>query len=210
MGLYFNRIPKFIRSAIPGILWDQRSNKNIIYLTFDDGPHPDVTPEVLDILENYQAQATFFCLGQQLEKYPDLAMQMIKRGHKIGNHTYSHLNGWRTPVSQYLEDVELCQSIMNKLGLPDYFLFRPPYGKISLQQFLKLRSKYYIVLWSYMTGDFDPNLTVKLLKDRVMKCVNGGDIVVFHDGENTINSLPNHLPEILNHFSQQGFEFSVL
>jgi len=135
------------------MLWDIKSFQKTIYLTFDDGPIPDVTPKVLEILNEYNAKATFFCVGQNVEKNPDIFQMILNSKHNVGNHSYSHLKGWSTQTKQYIDDVEKCSKIVNSK------LFRPPYGKIKLSQIKNLKSNYTIIMWDLLCGDFDKKVS---------------------------------------------------
>jgi len=186
------------------VIWEQAGNRKAIYLTFDDGPEPSVTPWVLEILEQYQAKATFFCLGKNAEKHPAIIENIIGSGHTIGNHTYCHLKGWKTATALYLDDVEKCNLI---LKTP---LFRPPYGKIKPTQLRRLKRKYQIIMWSLISRDFDPKLEKEKCLEVVLKNTKCGSIIVFHDSLKAQEKLRYVLPLVLKEFSKKGFVFLPL
>ena len=158
--LYPFRMPVFFQRLYPEYLWHKPRNDKTIYLTFDDGPTPKVTHWVLDLLQQYQAKATFFCLGKNIASYPDLLDRIIQNRHRIGNHSFSHLIGWKSDRYHYVSDIEKAQKLLtDKLPIPASKLFRPPYGKIKKSQAKMLRAKgYRIVMWDILSGDFDPQL----------------------------------------------------
>ncbi|NNE25499.1 MAG: polysaccharide deacetylase family protein [Saprospiraceae bacterium] len=173
------------------VIWNIPSD-NTLFLTFDDGPHPDSTPLLLSMLQKAQAKASFFLLGSNAEKYPDLVEQIINAGHTVACHGYKHLNGWKTPKKAYVENVMRCQSILKST------LFRPPFGRLKLSQFRALTQKFKLIMWSHMPGDFDKNLNTKQLIKRVMRIPSNGSIVVLHDSPQTITSCQIALEAMLN------------
>ena len=193
----------------------------VIYLTFDDGPIPKITPWVLSLLKKYKAKATFFCVGANIEKHPEILQQIISEGHSVGNHTYNHLNGWETTTKEYLESVEKfeksLQSAAYSLKLNNTHiqktvdskpLFRPPYGKIKPSQFSRLRSQYSIIMWDVLSGDFDQTISKEKCLKNVVTKTREGSIVVFHDSLKAEKNLVFVLPKFLEHFSKEGYEFS--
>jgi len=194
--------PFFLRWLSPGYLvCDLPATEKVIYLTFDDGPIPDVTPEVLSILSKYEAKATFFVVGDNVRKYPEIFEQVKGAGHAVGNHTFHHLNGWKTSPGAYAEDVSRCR---------DYFetkLFRPPYGRITPSQYFLLRSDYRIILWSVLTSDYDRRVTPEQCLQNSIEHTKQGSVVVFHDHLKSIASVRYALPRMLEHFSKQGYRF---
>ena len=211
MGLYFHKTPLWLQKVYTGLTWSIDSSDKTIYLTFDDGPIPEVTSFVLNQLRQYQAKATFFCVGHNIEKFPLAFNEIIEEGHSIGNHTYNHLIGWHTPTVQYLESIERCQNEIEKYtGIQNRKLFRPPHGRISKKQMAFLKGNYEIVMWTYLTGDFDIALKKeKCLKSAIMK-TEVNDIVVFHDSLKACKHLKYVLPEFLKHFSKLGFQFKAI
>jgi peptidoglycan-N-acetylglucosamine deacetylase len=186
------------------LVWTLPTDQKKIFLTFDDGPVPQATPIVLDILKSYGVNATFFCVGENVINYPDVFHQTITDGHAIGNHTFNHLNGWKTSTAKYIENIDLC----NKYTKSE--LFRPPYGKITPRQIIQLRRKYALILWSVLSGDFDINTSEHKCLNNVLTYTQSGSIVVFHDSIKTIDKLSFVLPRFLAHFIERGYEFSIL
>jgi len=195
--------PAFIHRLFPELLWNVAVTDNIIYLTFDDGPHPVITPKVLNILEQYDAKACFFCVGNNVQRYPKIFHQVKEAGHLIGNHSYHHINGWRTPDDLYFEDVDKC----NKLVRSHYF--RPPYGKIRPSQMRYLKKHYQLVMWSVVTYDFDRETTGEECFQRSVNKTTRGSIVVFHDSEKAEKNMLYALPRFLEYFSEKGFRFET-
>ncbi len=176
-----------------------------LYFTFDDGPHPEVTPRVLDILEKYHTKATFFVLGKNVEKYPDIFQKIKHQGHSTGNHTYSHLNGWKTPDEEYYHDIELCNQLV---PTP---IFRPPYGRLKLRQAHYLSTQYQIILWTLLSLDFIENLNPEdVLKKLMNESFRGGEIIVFHDSVKASPRLLYALPRFVEFILEKGFTFEPL
>ena len=171
----FFKTPTFLKYLYPGLLWDKRPAANdhqppAVYLTFDDGPVPEVTPFVWDTLAQFDARATFFCVGENVARYSQLYQETLHRQHAVGNHTYHHLNGWRTDDATYQQDVAQCAQVLRthhpSATLPSS-LFRPPYGKIKRRQIRALKPDYTLVMWDILSGDFDPTLEAEYLPTTV-------------------------------------------
>jgi peptidoglycan/xylan/chitin deacetylase (PgdA/CDA1 family) len=177
---------------------------NVLYLTFDDGPTPGVTSEVLDILQGYGAKATFFVCGEKVMNHPDLFHRIRNEGHATGNHTYSHLNGWKTAANRYITDVERAH------GTVQSNLFRPPYGKLTLRQYRYLRKHYRIVIWDVMCGDYDPAVSPQSCCDRIRRYAVPGSVVVFHDSEKATGKSPYALEQTLKYFGEKGYRFEKI
>jgi len=219
MNLYFIKTPKPITSFYKKYIWHVQTNKKEIYLTFDDGPTPKVTEFVLDTLKQFEAKATFFCIGKNIKNNSKLFNRIIEENHTIGNHTNNHLNGWKTKTDDYLENVEKCNGIINNEGLIannqsqiiNSKLFRPPYGKIKKSQANKLIDKgYKIIMWSVLSGDFDKTISKEKCLENVLKKSKKGSIVVFHDSEKVYEKLEYILPKALKYFSEKGYRFNCL
>lgn len=187
----------FITCSVP-------TKEKIIYLTFDDGPIPEVTPDVLNILKVKKIKATFFSVGDNVKKHPDVFACLIAEGHAIGNHTFHHLNGWKTPPAEYLDDVNHCNELLNTK------LFRPPYGKFTLSQYFLLRKKYKIILWSVLCGDYHAGISKEQCLSNVTEYTGLGSIVVFHDSLKAKENLLYTLPRFIDHFLDKGFRFESL
>jgi len=212
MNSYFVKTPKIIRSLYKNYIWSVPKKEKVIYLTFDDGPTPTVTNFVLDTLKKHNAKASFFCIGKNIEKHPQLFKSILNNGHTVGNHTQNHLKGWKTNTNEYLLDVENCQkNIDNYVAVKDQKLFRPPYGKIKNKQSKALIDKgYRIIMWSVLSGDFDTKINSETCLKNVVDNTGSGSIVVFHDSEKAFKKLKNVLPKMITHFASLGFVFKAI
>lgn len=186
------------------LTWDMPADGQKIYLTFDDGPVPEVTPEVLRILAQYDARATFFCVGDNVKKNPQLMARVTAAGHAIGNHTFNHLRAWGTPAGDYLRNVDDCRDMI------DSRLFRPPYGQLTPWLIHELSPYFKIILWSVLTGDFDQNISPQKCADRAVRYTKPGSIVVFHDSIKASGNMLYALPVLLEHFTARGAQFVAL
>jgi peptidoglycan/xylan/chitin deacetylase (PgdA/CDA1 family) len=193
-----------IRKLLPGSIWRMPGSGKTVYLTFDDGPTPGVTEQVLSMLAEVGAKATFFCIGNCVEKHPELYNKLLEDNHAVGNHTYSHKNGWKVSLNNYIEDVEKCNQIFKSK------LFRPPYGKLSPRQFILLRKSYTIVMWDVLSMDYDTRLSSDICLNNVLHNVRNGSIITFHDSLKAWPRLKVILPLILKELSNKGFSFSVI
>ena len=192
----------------PSLLWEKpKADKKCIYLTFDDGPHPLITPKVLEILKRYDAKATFFCIGNNVKNYPETFELIKKEGHAVGSHTYNHENGWKTCNDTYIK------SVIEANKLIDSDLFRPPYGKIKYSQISKLYTlnpKLKTVAWTVIAYDWDHALSHDDVYKNVIKNAGDGAIVTFHNSEKSYNNMISALPRVLEYYSQRGFVFKAL
>lgn len=200
------KTPLLYRIWYPNSIWKKPSNESI-YLTFDDGPSSEITPWVLNQLSTVNAKATFFCLGENLEKNEAMALEVLNCGHKLGNHTYSHLNGWKSTDKNYALDIARCDSILSALNVANP-LFRPPYGKISRSQIRNI-GKRNVVFWSHMAYDFEANLNIDLCLKK-LKPAAPGSILVFHENAKSFTNLKRILPELLEHFTKRGLKIEAL
>lgn len=198
------KTPSLIRFLLPGLVWEVKTEKKEIFLTFDDGPHPEITPKVLDILDKYKAKATFFCVGENVSKHPQTYAEILKRGHKTANHTYNHLKGWITKNEEYYQNIQKCAAKV------DSKLFRPPYGKIGLTQISAIKKDFSIVMWSVLPRDFDRKVNPEECLKNAVSNSKEGSIIVFHDSLKSAENMLFALPKFLDHFSKQGFTFPVL
>ena len=202
--MYLIKTPKFIQNLFPNYIWNTASSTPIIHLTFDDGPIPSVTPWVLDQLKKYDAKATFFCVGSNVEKYNDIFEQVVAEGHTIGSHTMNHLNGWNTDNIPYFHNVRRGASLVKSE------LFRPPYGKMKPSQAQFIQRHYKVVMWDVLSGDFDPNITSEQCYRNIVNNASAGSIVVLHDSLKAKEKLEYVLPRILEYFSGLGYQFKNL
>ena len=180
------------------LTWKIPVEENKIFLTFDDGPHPTITPFVLNCLKQYKAKATFFCIGKNVQLYQGVFQQIINEGHRIGNHTHNHLNGWKTTDKKYFENIILAKKFI------DSNLFRPPYGRITRFQIQQLQSIFNIIMWDVLSGDFDADLSPQKCLQNVVSNTSSGSIIVFHDSEKAFPRLEYALPKALEFFAEQG------
>lgn len=208
-----NIIPRFF----PRLIWQKPTEEKVIYLTFDDGPVPVVTEFVLEQLRLYDAKATFFCVGDNVVKHPDIFEKIIEEGHRIGNHTHNHINGWQHDNEVYYENIVKCENaitqVLEKLNLPAIStprLFRPPYGKITPLQVDKLIKDYEIVMWTVLSGDFDVELVPADCLEKTIYHTNKGAIIVFHDSIKAEKNLTFALPRYLEFFANKGYKFATL
>jgi peptidoglycan/xylan/chitin deacetylase (PgdA/CDA1 family) len=206
--LFFISTPWWLRKLFPGCLWDLKTKEKVIYISFDDGPHPTITPFVLNELKKYNATATFFCIGDNVVKYPEIYRRVINEGHAIGNHTMHHINGWKTADEQYISDIEEAAKHI------DSNLFRPPYGRIKKSQIKKLaitvNPKLKTIMWSVLAGDWIATLRPEKCFEQVRNNIYPGCIVVFHDSEKANERMSYALPKLLEHFSNKGYVFKKI
>jgi peptidoglycan/xylan/chitin deacetylase (PgdA/CDA1 family) len=211
MKLHWIKTHKFVRAIASGLLWKIPNTRKAVYLTFDDGPTPEITPWVLDQLDQYQAKATFFCIGKNVAAHPDLCQQIKAQGHQIGNHTQNHLNGWITSASDYLADFEDCKKTLQNTLNEEVKLFRPPYGKIGLKAYFKIKKQgYKIVMWDVLSADFDPETNTEQCLANVLNNIESGSIVVFHDSQKCFANLQYVLPKTLAFLKENKFCCEVI
>lgn len=203
---YFTKTPGWLKKLYPSGVWSMPAGRKVIYLSFDDGPHPAATVFVLDQLRRFNAKATFFCIGKNVIAEPDVYKRILNEGHRVGNHTQGHLNGWKTADKRYLADVEKAAEVI------DSNLFRPPYGRISGFQIRNLTRilKYKLIMWDVLSGDFDPLVNGKIAAGRVIKNAASGSIIVFHDSAKCLHVVQEALPEVLGYFSSKGYSFEAI
>ena len=200
----FATTPKFIQALFPSLVWRKETLDKEIWLTFDDGPTPEVTPWILSILKKENVKATFFLVGQQIEEFPELVGSIIKGGHTIANHSYSHKNGWLTNKEKYLEDIENCQALM-----PNNKLFRPPYGKVTKVQIAVLKEKYKIILWDVLSYDFKQNTSSKKVQENIIQNTTSGSIIVMHNNLMSFKNLEPILEKTIQQLKAKGYNFST-
>lgn len=203
--MYLTKTPDFVQNMFPNLVWKMNhSDEKSLYLSFDDGPIPNITPWVLDQLKKYNAKASFFCVGKNVQQNTAIFNRIKSEGHTIGNHTYDHLSGWSTSNLNYFRNVRDCNELVQSN------LFRPPYGRLKNKQALFLQRKYKVVMWDVLSGDFDPKLSKDQCLENVISKSKEGSIIVFHDSLKAEDKLRYVLPKVLKHFSKLGFTFKNL
>ena len=201
---YAVKTPKLLTYLFSSLIWKIPNDNKTVYLTFDDGPTEKVTRKILEVLKNEKVKASFFCVGKNVEKYPDLFACIKAEGHAIGNHTNTHLNGWKTNKKQYLEDVEEADKLIKSN------LFRPPYGKLNWRSKRDLQRKYKIVMWDVAGGDFDQYLSIKDVVKNIINNVNPGSIVVLHDNQKFMAKTVEALPIIIKELKAKKYRFGLI
>ncbi|WP_366143721.1 polysaccharide deacetylase family protein [Algibacter sp.] len=208
------------KKLFPNYIWDVSTSEKVIYLTFDDGPTPEITHWTLDVLKTYNAKATFFCIGNNIEKHPEIFQNILNAGHAIGNHTQNHIKGWKTKAKDYLKNIELCETIL-KSQITDSSivnsnalitnLFRPPYGQITPKQGNELMALgYKIVMWDVLSFDWEESIEKENCLNNVITKTIAGSIIVFHDSIKASRNMQYALPQVLKHFSEKGYCFKAL
>lgn len=202
--MYLAKTPDLLKPLYRDLLWHVDTTRKELYLTFDDGPIPEVTPWVLDQLKQFKAKATFFCIGQNIETNPEIFQRIEEEGHRVGNHTYDHASGWSSTNKQYFRSVLKCQELTGSE------LFRPPYGRIKREQAKHLQRHFRIVMWDVLSGDFDLKASNDKCLSNVVDNAGCGSIIVFHDSLKAKERLEFALPKVLGHFSGMGYAFKTL
>ena len=202
--MFFAKTPRLIQALMPAYTWRIPDEEPVMYLTFDDGPIPELTPWVLDTLQSCGAKATFFCVGDNVRKHPGIYRRILEEGHSVGNHTYNHLSGWKTEDVKYLNNVRQCARMVKS------DLFRPPYGRLMPRQRDVLRKHYRIIMWDVLSGDYDANISPEQCLQNVIDHAQAGSIVVMHDSLKAERNLRHALPAILRHFGASGYRFARL
>lgn len=202
--MYLTKTPPVLRTFSKDLLWNVETKHKEVFLTFDDGPIPEVTPDVLDILDRYDAKGTFFCVGENVLRNPSVFTEVKKRGHLVGNHTQNHVNGWKTSSFNYCKQYLMAQRVIGTEW------FRPPYGKITPQQIKAIKRRSIVVMWDVLSGDFDPKVGVDQCVRNVVEAVQPGSIVVFHDSLKAKKCVLGALPIILDELKGQGYRFNTL
>lgn len=202
--MYFIHAPFFLRWYYPNVTWNKSRQDKKLYLTFDDGPIPEITPWILDTLNQYQVKATFFCVGENIKKHPEIFERLIREGHQVGNHTFHHLKGWKHSDEEYIENVYKCHELTAST------LFRPPYARAKKSQLRKLRSDFEIIYWDVLSGDFDTKITPEKCYQNVINYTKNGSIIVFHDNIKAIPRVKYALPKVLEYFLAKGYTFQTL
>lgn len=215
MGFYWIKTNPIIKKIFSSYVWDLPNRENKIYLTFDDGPTPQITEWVLEQLRQHSAKATFFCIGKNIEAYPSIFAKTINMGHRIGNHTFNHLNGWKTTVPEYSSNISRCDNSISNLALDESknksMTFRPPYGKITSKQAKEvLKMGYRIIMWDVLSADFDQKISKEKCLENVISNVKPGSIIVFHDSTKAFKNLEYALPKVLDYLDENNFIYDTI
>jgi peptidoglycan/xylan/chitin deacetylase (PgdA/CDA1 family) len=201
--MFIEQPPQFIRQLYPHAHWRMNSSEKAVYLTFDDGPIPEVTPWVLDVLDKYQIKATFFMVGDNVRKHPDEYKMVVERGHRIGNHTFNHLKGFEEGSERYIANIDKADCYLST------DLFRPPHGIMRMKQYRMLSKRYRIIMWDLVTRDYNPKLNGEQVLRKVRKYARNGSIITFHDSLRSVDNLRYALPRAIEWLQGEGYEFKV-
>lgn len=202
--MYFINAPFFLRWYYSKVTFNKSRKEKKVYLTFDDGPIPEVTPFILDTLAKYQVKATFFCVGENIEKNRDIFERILREGHQVGNHTYNHLKGWDQPDGKYLENVAQCQTLTQTK------LFRPPYARAKKSQLREILTNFEVVFWDVLSGDFDIHISPETCYKNVINYTQNGSIIVFHDNIKALPRVSFALPKAIAYLQEKGYSFGLL
>ena len=210
----FTKVPNFIQRVFPNIIWKKITDEKKIWLTFDDGPEKEVTEFILETLKKLNIKASFFLIGKNIQEFPEITKEIIKKGHIIGNHSFSHLNGFKSKNEEYIYDIELGQKLINEklveMGITNKIkIFRPPFGRILPQQIKRLKENYKIVMWDIFSWDFKKNISPEKIYNNVIDNVVEGSILVFHNNKKSLNNLKLVLEDTLVKLKEKGFVFST-
>ena len=210
----FTKVPNFIQRVFPNIIWKKITEEKKIWLTFDDGPEKEVTEFILETLKKLNIKASFFLIGKNIQEFPELTKEIIKKGHIIGNHSFSHLNGFKSKNEEYIYDIELGQKLINEklveMGITNKIkIFRPPYGRILPRQIKSLKENYKIVMWDVFSWDFKKNISPEKIYNNVIDNVTEGSILVFHNNKKSLYNLKLTLEDTLIKLKEKGFVFST-
>lgn len=203
--MFLHYSPFLLKAYYPSYLWRVPTSEKRLFITFDDGPIPDVTEFVLETLRDYRAKGTFFCIGDNIRKHPTVLKKIADQGHALGNHTYNHLNGWKTDDATYLANVKQCAEL-----LPETPLFRPPYGRIKRAQARELLKSRKVVMWDVLSGDFSQDLSPETCLRKTIQYTRPGSILLFHDSLKARRNMEYAVPRVLDHFSNLGYTFEAL
>ena len=201
--MFIEQVPDFVRNLFPKALWRMNPDEKVVYLTFDDGPIPVITPWVVDLLGKYNIKATFFMVGDNVRKHPQEYSLVVENGHRVGNHTFNHLKGLFTDKKEYIENVEKANSLIHSN------LFRPPHGLLRRSQYKELSKTYQFIMWDLVTRDYSRRLQGEDVLAIVKKYVRNGSIITFHDSLRSEENLKYALPRAIEWLLEQGYSFKV-
>lgn len=214
MQPYFIKTPILLKFIFRKWVWRLSSKEKVLYLTFDDGPTPEITEWTLNELKKYGAKATFFCIGKNIAEHPEIFQKIISENHAVGNHTNNHLNGWKTNTAAYLQNIEEAEQYFeenHKSEIVNPKLFRPPYGRLTFSQSKKIRKMgYKIIMWDVLSADFDPKISNEKCLENAIRNIENGSVIVFHDSIKASEKLKFVLPKVLEYYSFRGFEFKSI
>ena len=203
--MFFTKTPKAVQRLFPSLIWKINSSKKEVFITFDDGPTPEFTQWILNLLKSLDIKSTFFCIGEKAKRHPNIISEILQKGHSIGNHTFSHKNGWFLTLNSYVKEIEKCSNFVNNTNL-----FRPPYGKIYPWQIKKIIKNYKIIMWDILSFDFKKNQTSEKFQNNILDNIESGSIIVFHDNKLSEKILKENLEDVLRKIRKKGFSFSTL
>jgi len=199
----FVGVPQFLKKLFPSFIWDYNTGKKVVYITFDDGPIPESTAWTLNLLKEKNVKATFFCVGDNVKKYPKIYQEILNEGHAVGNHTFNHLRGFTNPTQNYVDNVKLASQYI------DSKLFRPPYGMIKRSQAKRLLKDYKIIMWDVLSEDYRQDITPESCYKAVLKNIRPGSIILFHNHLKSEKNMRYALPRLIDELRDRGFEFEV-
>ena len=202
--MFIEQVPEFLRKLYPKAIWRMSPGEKAVYLTFDDGPIPVITPWVVELLGRYDIKATFFMVGDNVRKHPQEYLQVVEAGHKTGNHTFNHLKGLFTDTDEYIGNVDLADTFIHSN------LFRPPHGLLKHSQYNKLNKRYKFIMWDLVTRDYNSRLSGEEVLANVKKYTRNGSIITFHDSLRSESNLKYALPRALDWLLEQGYSFKTL
>lgn len=197
-------LPFIIRLFYRKALWRLDKTQKVVYLTFDDGPIPEVTPWVLDLLKDENVKATFFCVGENVQKHPSVFRQLLDEGHTVGNHTFNHIQGLKSDLDNYLSNIEKADKLIGST------LFRPPHGFLKKRQYRALLKKYRIVMWDVLSRDFDNSITATEVFENVMNFIRPGSLIIFHDSLKAEINMKEALPKVIRSLKNDGYRFETI
>lgn len=202
--MYLVRPSCFLKKLYHTAVWRKDASVKKLYLTFDDGPIPEITPWVLDVLKSHSIKATFFCVGNNVTKHSEIYHRILNERHRVGNHTFNHLNGWTTDTNKYIDNISKCAEVVNS------GLFRPPYGMLKQTQQKRISADYSIIMWDVLSGDYDTKTSPEKCLNNVIQTSRNGSIIVFHDNVKAFKNLEYTLPRFIDYARKNGFEFDTL